>query len=174
MNMLHEFGQHHWLWLVAFWFIGALLSVFRARRKHHGKRGSVYQLFRVGPGYRLHSSDLGGSRGRYIAAGGVGGRPDAVFVNSSKKHILVGEFKSREKRHGSRDREVYQVILYVGILKIAHPSWTVDGILAYSDGVVPVRYDQRIFDGLLRMIPEYRLVRRSWRVDDKRPLAERL
>lgn len=149
--------------LAALW----LFWPFRSRKSE------LHDVFGVSGAYELHSADMGGRKGKYIHARGVGGVPDALFVNQRMRRALVGEYKSR--RHGGqvRSRERYQVVLYVGILKALHPKWEIEGVLAYSDGLVKVRHDAAEFEQLLKVVPELREVERSWRVVDQRPLSER-
>lgn len=136
-----------------------------------GRRTPIHEIFRLSGGYELIAADMGGRKGRYIHARGIGGVPDALFIHNGLRRIVVGEYKSRKRGAGIWLRERYQVVLYMGILAALHPTWEIVGFLAYVDAVEKVGFSPREFDELLRLVPKLRAVHQAWDIEGRRLTA---
>jgi hypothetical protein len=145
----------------------ALLIVLALVLRSMGRRTPVHEVFGLSGGYELVAADMGGRKGRYIHARGVGGVPDALFISNGLRRIVVGEYKSRRHAGGIWLRERYQVVLYMGILLALHPGWEVVGLLAYPDGIEKVGFSQQEFEGLVRLTPKLRAVHQAWDIQER-------
>lgn len=135
----------------------------------------IYERFGLSPRkYRLVATDLGGRPGLAVRDHELIGRPDAIFRRRRRwifAEKVVGEFKSRRVgRNAVRDRERYQLTLYLGLVG----GWSARGILAFGDGQTrTLQYDRELFRALKRLIPEARKALRDGQPPDPRPLRER-
>lgn len=137
------------LWLIAVIAGAAILYlVFAAKAPH-----AIHQKFGLNPDHwTIVSSDLGGGHSRQRLYGfGVAGEPDAVLRGNRTGQIAVGEFKNR--RHGGyvRQREFYQLILYIGLAREVYRSTNVVGVLAFKDARVEIAHDDALFRALIGM-----------------------
>lgn len=119
-------------------------------------QNEVHAKFGLSPAtYRIVSSDLGDSSPRKRLYGrGVAGEPDALFLDTSKSHMVAGEFKSRKFKGYVRPRELYQLTLYLGLALQQHRPKTITGVLAYADHRVTVEFDVDVFSALIELRPE--------------------
>lgn len=102
--------------------------------------------------YTLIGTDLGGSENRvFLRADQVVGVPDAIF--RGRGSIIIGEAKSRHYRGHLTDYENYQVQLYMGAASRTYRKPCRAKIRYGCGSVVPVEFDQSIYDRLLRLIP---------------------
>jgi len=159
------------------YIIGAILIlgiVFLVQRL--SASGEIFSRFGVREStHRLLSTDLGKSSGRIkLSRFGINGIADAVFESLSGKKILVGEFKSRKYRGEVRLYELYQIMLYMGHIKAEYPNHSVEGCLAYADGMVKVVFDKAVYDALTGLKREYWETVRNRRPVNTTPLHKRM
>lgn len=142
--------------------VAALLCVGALWLKFHwGRRGAAREIIkRFGldaSKYHLVSADLGDvcQRQRLFAFGLVG-EPDAVFRSRSiwKQEWVVGEFKSRHHKGYVRPNELFQVILYIGLVRKHYQAPRVRGVLQFADKAVLVKFDAELFNALVNIQEE--------------------
>jgi len=163
------FGLLTWLiLLVAALFVGAL--VVRSARKN-----ALYdQLDLPLSGYRIIGHDLGESRTAIkISAFGINGKPDVIAEHKRKRRIRVYDVKARRYSGRVSNYELFQMTLYVGILRTTRPGYEVEGYLKFRDQVVPVSYSHRLFISLKDLKPEAVQAMRNWKPINKTPLLAR-
>ena len=88
---------------------------------------------------------------RLLYADGLVGRPDVIFRLGDR--YIVGEYKSWVLRSHVADRERYQVMLYMGMLRARRPECSVEGRLVYRNATVHVCYDDGVYQFLLEQAP---------------------
>lgn len=135
--------------------IGAWLW-FRQDAERSTQR-QLKKAFRVSRRSRVLSRDVGPGRQatasrklsvpRVLRADGLTGAPDALFLD--RRTLIAGEYKSRKIRGAMRPREVYQVMLYLGMLKSLYPNAKVEGRLVYRDACRLIRFDSKMYTWLL-------------------------
>ncbi|MBO9471128.1 hypothetical protein J7355_13585 [Endozoicomonas sp. G2_2] len=95
----------------------------------------------VGPGGQANAHP------RLLHADGMTGAPDVLFRD--RKKLIAGEYKARRVKAGVRRRELYQITLYLGMLKSLYPAAKVEGRLVYHDCCKRVRFDPKLYAWLL-------------------------
>lgn len=141
-----------WAFIVAaLFFVGALWLKFRWR-KREATRGIIRRFGLDVSKYNIVSADLGDVCQRQRLFGfGLVGEPDAVFRSRSiwKQEWVVGEFKSRHHKGYVRPNELFQVMLYMGLVREHYRASRVRGVLQFADKDVLVKFDAALFDALI-------------------------
>ena len=152
--------MNEWILFLAaiplFWlFFGWL----RWRRSRDQKICDVFGL--SSRKYQVLGTDLGDAENPYyLKADGLVGAPDAVF--EGKHDIVVGEAKSRHFRGNPMRREIYQVILYMGMIQKEQKK-PIRAVLAYGCGAKhKVEFNEELYRSLVSLIPKFRKVTSGW------------
>lgn len=138
--------------------VPALLLAWRLVDKTSRRSGEnrLKDRFNVDQSFDIVSSDvaekLSHIPSHYLRGDGLNGKPDAVFRKSS--HYIVGEYKARALRGGPRKREIYQVVLYMGMIKSKRPNAVVEARLAFKDRTLTIEYREAVYQRLQRIRPE--------------------
>jgi hypothetical protein len=113
--------------------------------------------------YRVLGADVGNFATPFgVQADGLIGRPDAVFISCDRAEVIIGEVKSRHHRGRITEYERYQMTLYLGAVRQRFRHQSVRGLLRFHDVVIDLRFEERTYQHLLSLIPEYRRARESW------------
>lgn len=174
MSGIEAFAYEHWLWIV----LGAIAAYQLVEWVFYRtafSEAAIYRQFGLNPReWRLVSCDMGGESGQSLRGHGLIGTPDAIFRSrSGKSRVVVGEYKGRKARGKARTVEMYQLQMYLGLVKTKYPHVRAEGRLAYKDGVIEVSPCRDTFLALVDLAPEYRRSKKKGRAMNKRPLAKR-
>lgn len=139
-----------------------------------GTNDELVGMFGLPPDYRVLGTDLGGSKEQLtLRADGLIGKPDSAFHSSRRNHWVAGEYKSRKYYGKIRQRELYQVTMYVGMMRSLYRTENVYGIIRFADKAVRVPFDPVLYARLCELAPELRQAEKSWRPPNPTPLAKR-
>jgi hypothetical protein len=99
--------------------------------------------------YQVISHDLGNNpKIKYLNYKGVVGVPDAIFKHCLLPKWIVGEVKGRRYSGTIRDREKYQLTLYLGFVNKKQIG-TVSGLFLFKNAVVPFAFQRKSFNWLI-------------------------
>lgn len=143
------------------------------------KKGAPLEIAKVfgldTANHEIISSDLGQGHARKRLYGfNLAGEPDAILRSKRTGQIVIGEFKNRKYKGYVRRREYYQVILYIGLARLAFSTENVVAILAFNDARVEISFDQDVFNALKAMRNEVIISLSAGKATDKRPLHKRM
>lgn len=125
--------------------------------------------------FEIISSDLGKGHPRKRLYGvNLVGEPDAILRGKRTGQIVICEFKNRKYKGYVRRREYYQVILYIGLARLAFCTENVVAVLAFNDARVEISFDQDVFNGLKAMRSEVITSLSAGKATDRRPLHKRM
>lgn len=167
--------QSHLIVLAA-GFAGVTVFVVLWWRPRRRARRQLLDLFGLDPReWRAVGSDLHGRElpAKKLAAEGVAGVPDAIFVHRRQRRVLVGDLKNRSASTPSA-YERYQLVLYQGLAAASYPKLAPEGVIRYKNQLLLIPFERGLYDRLLGLRDEYRRSRRQKKPIDPRPLATRL
>jgi CRISPR/Cas system-associated exonuclease Cas4 (RecB family) len=150
-----------------------LLYLVFKRRSPQSLDESLRALFELGSDYRVVGADIGKHPvPAYVNYKIITGKPDSLFHSSQRSHWVVGEVKARKHKGQVHDHELYQVTLYIGMVKRSRKGM-VEGYIRYDDRLVAIPYNEQLFQSLVGIAPEALKAQNTWRPADRRPLKKR-
>jgi|GEM_PF-2596763 len=156
---------------------GAALLLARRRRAGAAEApadaGDPFEHFRLDAADWQLITGKARWRSRLRRGSGLSGHPDAVFRRREDGSVRVALHKPRVYDGRPEWSDVYELTLHMGRLSRCWPNAAIDGVLRYTDRLVPVPWSPNLFADLAIMAAEYRVADATGEPPDARGLRER-